>query len=429
MVAASKAWASFVTTLALVGTFLHLVSSYNLQALAFDGSQYIEFSDDIISGAAFTLKPVSEMAFGTIMRTPIYPLLLSLGRCIFPNSLHAALLTCHFLLAGLSIFLLIRSSKSFSGSCFSIFAFAIASYRMGELFMAVATEWAAFCALIMVLALTMRFLEQQTIKRLLALTLLCSLLPLLRPALWFMLIVPVSLVVVSKNMRARFVSTAVLVAIAPTLFWIGINKVRIGEATLSPVGNFSLFATASLIGDAIQPIQNDALLETFRVRLNQRKTKFTPDEIVAANSIPRTYNIQPKYDQNMFAAWEIGSEMGLDSVAIGRIERGYAVRSISENFALYLLQVKTAAYSLLFSLPIFVPGLAIPLIWLRSARNHEIAVAALLACAIHALQVVTSSLFFPLDPRFYTLTLSSCLFMATLVAFKFVSEHFSVLRS
>jgi hypothetical protein len=214
---------------------------------------------------------------------------------------------------------------------------------------------------------------------------------------------------------------SILFVLLPTLAWISLNYVRLGELTLSPVGKFSLFAVASLAGNAVTPSE-DPHFETFRVRFNEAKLTFSKDELIAANTIPRQFDIQPKYDHNMFLAWKLSTDRGLDPMQIADLQYQYAKQSISENFGRYLLQPLTAVRSLGFTFPLLVPLALLPWWWFRKKQNIELAATAVIVLGLHVVHVLASSLIFFLEPRFYALTLAPCLMVSVLVAGRYLSQ-------
>jgi hypothetical protein len=204
------------------------------------------------------------------------------------------------------------------------------------------------------------------------------------------------------------------------LAWISFNHLRLGEATLSPVGKFSIFAVASLVGSADRPSRSPEY-EVFRKGFNQSKLTFSREELIAANTIPRQFDIQPKYDHNMFLAWKLCAERGLDPMQIADMQYQYAKQAISENFGRYLLQPLTAARSLGFMLPLLLPLLLLPWWWFRTKQNYELAATAVIVLGLHVIHVLASSMIFFLEPRFYALTLAPCIMVSVLVAGRYLS--------
>ncbi|MBX7144817.1 MAG: hypothetical protein K1X79_10235 [Oligoflexia bacterium] len=403
---------------------LRNIISNPLQLYAFDGSQYLDFSDDILSGFAFQIRPITEMAFGTIMRTPVYPLLLSFPRLVFSSQLETALVLTHLILLLGTVVVILVFTPNLMARWSILGAFSMATLRMNEYFMTLSTEWSAFCGLIIVLTLVMRALDDPKIDRIFILAALCGLLPLLRPALLFMLLVPTLVLLSVKQRRTGMLAGAAIISAFPVMVWIGINFLRLGVATISPVGGYTLFATASLIGNVKAVDDTDRQFEAFRQQFNSQKQVFTEQEVVAANTIPRTFDMQPKYSHNMGVAWAIGQGLGLDVIGIGQIEQRYAVQAILENLDRYLLQIRTALTSLRFVFPLFLVGLVLPCVMLRNAQGRPFLATSGLCFLIHIIHVSFSAAFFPLDPRFYTLTLAPCIYMSCLTCCQVLISRF-----
>jgi hypothetical protein len=230
--------AAFVTTIAL----------HEFNPTSVDGPQYVELSDEIISGRFFTLREVRELPLGSILRTPVFPLALSICRVLLSNSLYAALLLCQLATATVTLFFVLRVIGPRVGTPAVIVAFAVGTLRMAGLLTTVSTEWMAFCVLTVVLSLVAAALERRTRRCLYALSLLCAFAPLVRPALWFLVATPfIVYALIARRYLGRIIPYAVL-ALSLPLLWMGANKLRLGEFTLSPVANITLFATASLKG-------------------------------------------------------------------------------------------------------------------------------------------------------------------------------------
>jgi hypothetical protein len=387
--------------------------------IAFDGHQYLEFSDQILAGSFWSESSIRQMPLGSILRTPLYPALLTIRGLTDDDSVGIRIL--HGLAALHAFLALAVCSRGRLPLATLALSFAVASWSLRLYFSSVSTEWVAFCSLVVVAALLLVPRAHLKQWQSIALLIMCALMPLLRPALWMVVVLPFIRFPGVYFRTAKWMTGSILLVLFPLGAWISINSVRLGEATLSPVGRFSIFAVASLVGNADKPSNNHAY-EEFRESFNESKLTFTREELIAANTIPRQFDIQPKYDHNMFLAWKLGADRGLDPMQIADLQYQYAKQSISENFGRYLLQPSTAVRSLGFMFPLLVPLALLPWWWFRRKQNIELAATAVIVLGLHVVHVIASSLIFFLEPRFYALTLAPCLMVSVLVAGRYLSQ-------
>lgn len=134
-----------------------------------------------------------------------------------------------------------------------------------------------------------------------ALTLIASLLALLKPVL-ALAIVPVAVVLWISSTRKQWLIALSFFGLV-IISWNSFNFYRQGSFSLSPYGKFSLFGVAALIGSAEISDKDEPLIKKFVSFANLHKFPAAGSEEEWMQDIRRTYR-QEKYDHNLWLVAE-----------------------------------------------------------------------------------------------------------------------------
>ncbi len=408
--------------LLLLLLFLNATEEFN--HLGPDTTEYLSFRDEILSGALFSTRELQEIPTGSIIRTPGFPGILALGHLVSPGDLRTEMIVGHSLLFAV-VFLLIAiaNREAVPAPLLGVLIFP-ALPQLREVFAGLASEWTAYCFLLLTFGILLRFFRSPSTYLLYFLGISASLTVLTRPALCLVAGLPLFAALFLKE--ASWFKRAILALSSLFLMWLwmGFNWHRLGSFSLAPRGGANIFCIGALIGKAsIHPSDPPEVARYFEaLRL---ETYSAPREELA---IERSLKLPDEFFANYVTNYEIADRIaaiqGIDRVKQNEYLGMYGLRSIKENFPNYLLHLYYGAHNFLLTGYLALPGLILPLLWLRKRRHIAASLSALSMLYVHLSHLSLVLLTQPLLSRYYAATFYPLLLASLLIISIFVREHF-----
>jgi hypothetical protein len=415
-VSSTLTFASLLIPLALLLVFLNTTPEFN--HLGPDTFEYLAFTDEILTGNLFTPRPIDEIPIGSIIRTPGFPAVLAMGRLFSPDDLRIAMLVGHSIVFSVAFILLSVLARSYaSPSVFGILLFP-ALFQMQPVFAGLASEWSAFCFLLMLISCLLGFFKAPTPRRLLLLGLVASLVTLSRPALCITATVPFAALLLLPT--TSWPRRILLAFFSLTLMWswMGFNWYRLGSFSLAPRGGANIFCVGALVGKASVYPTDSQELRKFIEDLNRETVSVSPTEMAEE----RTLDISPaffsKYVGNYPIADNIAARSGINRVTENEYLGIFGLRSIRENAPTYLLHLYYGAQNFALTGYLLLPAFFLPIVWIRKSKHVGLSWSVLAMFYVHVCHLSLVLLTQPLLSRYYSVTFYPLLMMSLLVVFQ-----------
>jgi hypothetical protein len=367
-----------------------------------DSHSYLIFANQILSGALLDFQQIN---WSTIIRTPGYPCLLALAQLVFGSGLNS-ISYLHFALGLLALLFFVFRLSALIGQSSAIILGFLSLFVWREHYSIISSEWSAFCSLLIFLTCLPLSAAEFTGRRLIALSLIASVLILVKPSL--IAILPVIslmiLLVVDKTyIRSAFV--IFLVGLAPLFLWSLFNLYRLGVFNIAAVSGHNLFGTTSLLA----AIKVDPLgyprLSRFAEYVEKNKLPAPGQEWEVLSQLPENYQTLSKLQQHNMenVALKFAPEEMLSRADYDSLMKQYAWRVIKENPKAYLSLVATGVGVAKRDLWLII--VAILCMALMIKNGHQLSVLMGVSLGVHISHLVFLSIFQIVMDRTYLLTL------------------------
>lgn len=243
-----------------------------------DTDQYRAMSASLLDGSfldAVDLKKATHLA--TIMRPPLFPLLLAAASIVPGLAPSEALIALHLCLA---VAILVASPillRAIIPPPLTAMACGFALLSAKQIFWGEMSEWLAMSCLLTSTALYVLWLTTKSATSAFATSFLISLAILTRSALIPWLFLPIILFAQAPRVARFTTGIAILTGVLPLVLWGGIQVHRLGSFTLGAYEGLNVLATARSLGDI--PLNASDLSASTLVlsRLNERGVTVSDD--------------------------------------------------------------------------------------------------------------------------------------------------------
>ncbi len=415
--------ATFFVSLTLLLIFLNATPEFN--HLGPDTFEYLAFADEILTGKLFTLRAVDDIPIGSIIRTPGFPAVLALGKLFAPEDLRTAMLVGHSILfcvvfAGLAVF-----GRSYASP--PVFGILVvpALLQMRPVFAGLASEWSAFCFLMLLIGCLLNYFKSPNPKHLLLLGIAASLVALSRPAVCIATTVPVlaAMHLPATSWPRRLLIA--LVSLAAMWSWMGFNWYRLGSFSLAPRGGANIFCVGALVGKASVYPSDSQELRTFIEDLNRETVSLSITEMAEERTLEISPSFFAKYVGNYPIADKIAARSGINRVTENEYLGIYGIRAIRENASGYLLHLYYGAQNFALTGYLLLPAFFLPIVWLRKGKHAGLSWSVLAMLYVHVGHLSLVLLTQPLLSRYYAVTFYPLLTLSLLVVFQVARDCFT----
>ena len=369
-----------------------------------DSYSYLKFAEWLLNTSVDTLD-----AFYLTIRTPGYPLVLSLGMSFldYPDyilAVHAifGVLAAYFFLTSITIPL------SFVKKSLIL----LSSYVLLRSFYAsIMTEWLAFTLILIIFALAFKAFTKDRSYTYFIIGLVSGFLVLVRPALILFPLILILLMLFKRLDKMHLISIVLGCALILSP-WLTFNYQRYQKITLAEFGGYNLAGVAMTLAAAEKEDRDTAEFSRYLDALNAKRLEQA--DILKA-SIPEihhkvTYNI-----------WNVAfSEAYNTKISIYQANTfawKYALRVIENNFQKYFNFWLKQFQAYLFNLPLILFSIYL-LIRLTPKKSLEaLRFTLLIAILFDLSNFIVCSFFVPIIPRFLLLTGVPLMIIAALSVF------------
>jgi hypothetical protein len=381
-----------------------------LVTLVDDSGQYVEFANAIAGGRLVTDK--AEPSFGLVLRTPLYPLAMALGKVVAGGNLFAGTALAHFLFGITALFFLVRMLRAYIPAAAAGAGAFAAMATAKSMFAWVLTEWMSFCLLVMLVCEISEYLRTRTPGRLTGVSWISSLLVLTRPVFLFTLALPFALLFALPPSRERRPSFRIVLAFSsallPLALWIAVNAARIGDATLSEAGTASAFGVAASLGAAMPAAGDPEPLQRF---LREAAAARKPLSDMGIRALPDDqFEAFVAVCANVALIDSLHAGLGLSWRDTFSFAGTYTRRALLSNRSRFIEYALRSAAILLDDIPLIAAVIISAFAAFRLRICAPLAHASLIAVAIHCVHVALVSALSIVHSRYTMLTgaLLSC---------------------
>ena len=374
-----------------------------------DGKDYLSYASAILNRNFAELNPNSKF----MLRSPLYPLMLSAAEALGPRELTIRLL--HTLLALAAIFYSSRLLRPWINPLLSAWCALVALLTAHLFFPSVLAEWATICLLIIITAALARCMRDKTVGRLFILTLFCALGVCLRSALTPILLLPVVALYLSKLKLNASSIGALLCGILPFVILIGYNRAVLGFTGISHLGAIDFFGESTLIQEPEIDSASDENVQAFIRAYNA-----SPKNQCGEETFRPPFVVDAVVDLRMWCQGEKARQtLGWSYVMYSEVAKKIAWLTISKHPLSYLRLVATNWFiCLALTSALSWVTLALALVSAtrlkKQSEYRPLIVAAVIMMAFHAVHIFFCVLVSPGVYRFVLLS-NSIMFYASLL--------------
>ncbi len=360
--------------------------------LTADGSAYLHIADTLQNGTYFNDIATAE-------RTPLYPILLSLGSLVTGDEALGILLA-H--LSALLVTLLVLIVRLRISSIAAVAAMALCTIILYDSLTAVLTEWLAACLLIVLWAELSKIQQQKPSDHALCISVtLASLLILLHP-LWIITIPCIAFLYRKHLFASKSNLFAALCGLLPLLCWLSIQMIRLDSPRLIRSNEKNLFGIATLIGTPEMNNDGDDY-SAFISKVSSYRTPKSGEELMAISRYAEHYrDVVTDFNYNVSSTSARIAPHYLKQWDIYRAHLSrYAYETIMRYPERYLAIVWLSLQQFLPSLPFVILCI---LTVSRINRNDQVHLAIQRAtrCMVtmYIVHMIVAALLVPITPRF-----------------------------
>ncbi len=376
-----------------------------------DTRGYLDVARGITTGEFWTTPANSQLSFSWAVRTPLYPLLLSLASS-FGDDFSRSLRLLHAGMGGIAAAILVLVAplgRSLFGRAIAggVFLFCTLSV-VGEDFRSALTEWVAYSLLVLLVALCYHWMTSKRVSGIASLATVASLAALARPVLIVAMIVPSLLILGSGRRELKRGCVAVLSGSVLLIAWFAFNTYRFGSPSLSPFLGHNLIGIAGFLPAPEQedlppgPVREfGAMFAAQRITPLELQTPFP-----SSTDAGRVLDV---YNRNIHViAATIASQMQLSVEVADRVYLRYSWQAIWGAPGVYVSYVRYTLTQFLVRSQMGLAGACVALLLclLLRLRSHGVALGACLV--IHLAVILSTSLVETFLERYTRVTLGCC---------------------
>jgi hypothetical protein len=236
-----------------------------------DSSQYRAMSQSLLDGTFFQPVDISHVGhLATIMRPPLFPLLLATASLIPGVPLVNSVLVIHLFLALAMLLIIPYLLRSVVAPPITALACGLSLYSAKQVLWGEMSEWLATSCLLFVSVSYLRWLKERRNLDAFSASLFASLAILTRSALSPWLIVLPVIVAQAPPKGRRATAVALLLGLFPLVVWASIQFHRLGTFSLGAYEGLNLVATARSLGEIPARYGDAAETELVISRINER---------------------------------------------------------------------------------------------------------------------------------------------------------------
>lgn len=423
MALSRRFWGLLETLLISVAVLAFAASNHHVLS-TLDSLCYTKSAEAMLEGRYFRPGPTSTLEDCLLLRTPGYPALMAAAQYLFGGGYEQVFIV-HFLSALFSAVILGLAFRRWvpilgGGAC-ALSGFLLMRYY----FSWVMTEWTAFCLLLIFASTLAGCFQRPSSLRVLALSLLVSLLVLVRPALIVILPFPAAVLLLSRRLVSPRHWGLMVLGLLPVVAWMGGNYYRISSFSLTPHSGYNLIGVATSIGYAETREGDPEDLAYFIREVNRRKIPPVGESIPFYRYYQERVQIQRSFwdskinyihNYNTYdVALPIRLERGWPLVRYNELLFSYFFRTVRAFPAAYLEYVMAGLSRLKEVTPLLLPGLLLPLFWRRFEELRPLALTVSAMFLLHLMHVFMCSSIEVLIPRYWDLTFAPLLVLSAVI--------------
>lgn len=215
-----------------------------------DSEQYWAMSQSLLNASFLDPVDISNVPhLATVMRPPLFPLLLTITGLLPGVSPSSALIALHLCLALVALVVTPFALRSVAPQLFTALAAGVALYSGKQVLWAEMSEWLALCCLLGATASYLLWCHERRTSCAFATSLFIALAILTRTALIPWLLIPPLLIVQAPRAARRGTLFVVLLGILPLALWGLIQSHRLGTFSLGAYEGLNAVATARSLGE------------------------------------------------------------------------------------------------------------------------------------------------------------------------------------
>lgn len=375
-----------------------------------DSRQYLTFAEAIATGELFRVEPGRPVPQHLVMRMPGYPALLAFAAALVPGDAATRITVLHGAIGLATLVGVPLLVRAWCPVAVTAPALLFVLWRMRVYFGWAITEWTSLNLLLFLFAASVRYWSRPSTAGLFGLGALAAALILVRPAMAVVGLVPAAAALAGVRAVGLRVLPAVVGPFVPVLLWMAFNVHRLGTFALTPSLGHNLFGVASMVGHAEAAPGDDEDLRLLIEEVNRGKQP-PPGRRLAIGSAGRApfaweiERLAGVYRRNVHRVAEDSVRRhGWDMVRYNAMLLEYSLRAIRRDPRAYLDYVLFGLRSLRSVVPLLLPALVVPAVWLWRGTHRGLAIATLSMLVIHLLHTLLCAMVEVVLPRYYRLT-------------------------